>query len=283
MIHPDTKLDYVHLTVADLTKSLPFYQQVLGFQVHRRENGTVALGAGEQDILLLTENPDAKPLGRTAGLYHFAVLVPSRVELARVLKSIADQQVPVSGFADHLVSEAIYLPDPDGNGIEIYRDRPRANWYDARGKLIMGTDPLDLDGLVAELENVETGWTGLAKGTVLGHMHLKVSNMSSAQKFYTDLIGLNMMMSMGSAGFVSAGGYHHHLGFNTWESNGAPSQPREGIGLRDFVIHLPNAEELSRITDRIRHAGFDLEETEAGLLVRDPSDNGVVLTTGATG
>jgi catechol 2,3-dioxygenase len=281
MIHPETKLDYVHLTVADLKKSLPFYQQVLGFQVNRRGKDTVALGAGEQDILLLTENPDAKPLGRAAGLYHFAVLVPSRIELARVLKSIAEHQVPVSGFADHLVSEAIYLPDPDGNGIEMYRDRPRSDWYDASGKLLMGTEPIDLDGLVGELENVSNGWTGLAKGTVLGHMHLKVSNMSTAKKFYTELIGFDMMMSWGSAGFVSAGGYHHHLGFNTWESNGAPSQPRDGIGLQHYVIHLPNSDELHTLTNRIRQAGLELEEIEAGLLIRDPSDNGVVLTTGA--
>ncbi len=277
-IHPDTKLGYVHLTVADLDISLPFYQQALGFKIHRRERNTVHLGAGDGDILVLTASPDAPRPGRATGLYHFAVLVPNRRELARVLKRLMETETRVQGFADHHVSEAIYLADPDGNGIEIYRDRPREQWHDSRGQFFMGTEMLDIGELMTELEGHEAEWQGLAQGTVLGHMHLKVADIARARAFYVGVLGFDEMMNLGSAGFVSAGGYHHHLGYNIWESRAAPPPSRDAIGLRYFVIRLPNAEEFERVVGRVRGSGMDLEETDAGLLVRDPSDNGLVLT-----
>jgi len=150
-IHPDAKIGAVHLTVANLDRSLDFYQNQLGFKLHRREGDTARLGAGGRDLLVLTQIPEAPHPRGTTGLYHFAILVPSRLELARSLRRIAETRTPVQGFSDHLVSEAIYLPDPDGNGIEIYRDRPRDEWPRDDGRLRMATDPLDIDGILAEL------------------------------------------------------------------------------------------------------------------------------------
>jgi catechol 2,3-dioxygenase len=278
-IHPDTTLGSVHLNISDLTKSLPFYQDVLGFQVHRREGDTAYLGAGGADIVALTERHGAAHPRFATGLYHFAVLVPSRAALARSLHRLAETEYPLQGFADHLVSEAVYLADPDGNGIEIYRDRPRSEWYDAQGKIKMATDPLDVRGVLAELDGQDAAWRGLDAGTKLGHMHLQVANVRPAQAFYSNVLGFDLIMMYGpSAAFVSAGGYHHHIGMNTWNSAGAPPPPPESIGLRYFVTRLPNLDELGRVLDRVRAAGVAIEETHEGLLVRDPSQNAVVLT-----
>jgi catechol 2,3-dioxygenase len=277
--HPDTTLGYVHLNISDLTKSLPFYQDVLGFQVHRREGDTAYLGAGKTDILALTEQPGAPHPRFAIGLYHFAVLVPSRVALARSLRRLVETEYPLQGFADHLVSEAIYLADPDGNGIEIYRDRPRSEWYDVRGNIKMATDPLDVHGVLAELDRQDTTWGRLDAATKLGHMHLKVANARQAQAFYSNVLGFDLMMMYGpSAAFVSAGGYHHHIGMNAWNSAGAPPPPPESIGLRYFVTRLPNLKALGRVVDRVRAAGVETEETDQGFLLRDPSQNALVLS-----
>jgi catechol 2,3-dioxygenase len=205
--------------------------------------------------------------------------VPSRVELAKSLKRLAETQYPVQGFADHLVSEAIYLPDPDGNGIEIYRDRPRSEWPRLDGQIRMATDPLDLDGLMSELEGHEEAWTGMNSQTVLGHMHLHVGNLPQANAFYGDIIGLDLIMRFGGAAlFMSAGGYHHHLGLNTWAGVNAPPPPPDAIGLRYFSMKLPQANEIGAIADRARGNGGSIEETENGVLLRDPFQNGVMLT-----
>ena len=279
-IHPDATLGHVHLNISDFNQSLPFYQKVLGFQVHRRAGDTAYLGAGKDDILVLTERRGGVKPRYATGLYHFAVLVPSRVELARSLRRLAETEYPLQGFADHLVSEAIYLADPDGNGIEIYRDRPRSEWYDAQGNLQMATDPLDVRGVLAELNGRDGAGRGLDAGTKLGHMHLQVADVRTAQAFYTNVLGFDLIMMYGpSAAFVSAGGYHHHVGLNTWNSAGAPPPPPESIGLREFVVRLPNLIELGKVIDRVHTAGLAIEEQDEGVLARDPSQNAVVLTT----
>ncbi len=278
-IDANTTLDYVHLTVSDFKRALPFYQAVLGLQLNRQQNGTAYLGAGGEDIVALTENPGAKRARRATGLYHFAILVPSRFALAQSLKRIVEQQVPVQGFADHLVSEAIYLPDPDGNGIEIYRDRPREEWYDAQNNFLIGTEPLDINNLLAELEGQDQPWQGLEPATKLGHMHLHVANIAAAEKFYLDVLGFDLMARYGpSASFTSAGGYHHHIAFNTWAGIGAPPPPPDSIGLREYVVRLPNSDALNQVVDRVHHAGISSAETEAGLRVRDPSQNAIILS-----
>jgi catechol 2,3-dioxygenase len=280
-IHPATRLGAVHLTVSDLSRSLPFYQQVLGFQLHRRENGVARLGAGGENLLTLTEQPGAQRFIRGhSGLYHFAVLVPSRLELARSLRRMAEAQVRLDGFSDHRVSEALYLPDPDGNGIEVYRDRPRDEWYDTRGNFRMATDPLDIDGVLGELAGQPEPSALLDRGTVIGHVHLHVAHIAESEQFYLNGLGFDRMARYGpSASFVSAGGYHHHLGLNTWAGEGAPPPPPNAVGLRYFEVRLPSTHALNLTVDRARSAGLQLDECENGLLARDPSQNVLLLLT----
>lgn len=275
-IHPDTTLGHVHLIVSNLERSLEFYQQVLGFKLHRQQGGTAYLGAGKADLLALTERPNARPARGTTGLYHFAILVPTRLELAQSLKRIADTQSQVQGFADHWVSEAIYLPDPDGNGIEIYRDRPRAEWPYRNGQLQMGTDPLDVNDVLAELPQNPDPWPGLHPDTVLGHIHLHVAGIPQAQEFYRDVLGFDLVLHYGpSAAFLSAGGYHHHIGVNTWAGPTPP--PPDAAGLRWFVIQLPTAGELEKVAENVRRAGIKLERHDEGLFLQDPVQNGIIL------
>jgi catechol 2,3-dioxygenase len=278
-IHPATRLGYVHLTVSNLEQALSFYQQSLGFQVHSRENGTARLGAGREDLVVLTEQPQARRVAGTTGLYHFAILVPSRLELARSLRHLGETRTPLQGFSDHLVSEAIYLADPDGNGIEIYRDRPRSEWQYDQGRLRMATDPLDIQGLLAELNDQPETWSGLHPETVLGHVHLHVAHINQAETFYVDVLGFELMVRYGpTASFLAAGGYHHHLGINTWNGVGAPPPPPDAVGLRWYIVYLPDEAELNRVAARVRQAGLPLEERPEGLLLHDPAGNGLILS-----
>jgi catechol 2,3-dioxygenase len=277
MLPASLSLDSVDLTVSNLDRSIAFYETSLGFKMHRRDGLTAHLGAGGPDLVVLTEVAGARRHPRTTGLYHFAILVPSRVELAQVLKRLTDTQTPVEGFADHLVSEAIYLPDPDGNGIEMYRDRPKSDWYDAQGKFKMGTEPLDLDGILGELQGRSDNWAGLDSSTVLGHMHLHVRNIPEAGKFYNDVLGFDLMASLRSALFISAGGYHHHLGLNIWNGAGAPPPPPNSVGLRHFTVRLPGAGEADKLLGRLSDANVPVEKTQAGWYFQDPSQNGIVI------
>jgi len=274
----DLSLGVVQLTVGDLDRSVGFYERSLGLKVHQREAGSAVMGAeGGIDLLELKEIKGAKKYGRTTGLYHFAILVPSRLELARFLRNLAETQTPVEGFSDHLVSEAIYLSDPDGNGIEVYRDRPRTDWVDRQGKFRMGTDPLDLDDVLRELEAHPEPWTGMDKGTVMGHVHLHVRDIPEALKFYGEVVGFDLMMNMGSALFVSAGGYHHHVGLNVWAGVGAPPPPENSVGIRHFIVNIPGQAEVDKVLVRLRAAKVAVDEHDSGYFFRDPSQNGIVI------
>ena len=280
-LHPATHLGYVHLTVSNLERSLAYYREALGFRLHERNGASAHLGAGGDDLLRLTENPGAKRAGRTTGLYHFAILVPSRLALAESLQHLIDTQTPIGGASDHLVSEALYLSDPDGNGIEIYRDRPRSTWNYDGDQVKMAVDPFDADGVLAELEPERPSWSGLHPDTVLGHMHLHVGNLSQAEAFYHDVVGFNLMAHYGSsAAFLSAGGYHHHLGINTWNGVGAPPPAPDTVGLRYFVIRLPDSGELDNLAGRAQEADIASEERDAGLFLCDPSQNGLLFVAG---
>ncbi len=281
-IHPATALGAVHLTVADLDRSARFYTDVIGFRTLRRDAASLVLTAdGATPLLALYESPGARPKPRRAtGLYHFAILTPDRRALARSLRRLAELRYPITGASDHLVSEAIYLDDPDGNGIEIYRDRPRDAWPRHGAEVRMAVDPLDFDGVLAELRDDDQPWDGLDPRTCIGHVHLHVADLRAAYAFYCDLLGFELMQRFGdSALFVSAGGYHHHLGLNTWAGVGAPPPPPDAAGLRFYEIKLPDQAALDQVVSRVQAAGVPLEQTTHGWLLRDPSQNGVVLTT----
>ena len=277
MIDAAAHIGAVHLTIADLDRSIRFYEAHLGFTVHRRDERTAWLGAGDGDLLVLAQSPRAPRVRGTTGLYHFAILVPSRADLARALRRLVETETVLQGAADHGVSEALYLADEDGNGIEIYRDRARADWPFVNGQLQMGADPVDLDDLLSERGD---GGGLLARGTVVGHVHLHVARLADAQRFYVDLLGFELMQRYGpSALFVSAGGYHHHIGLNTWAGVGAPPPPPGAIGLRHFDVRLPTDAAVADVMVRLRAAEIPIESVDGGFLVRDPSGNAICFVS----
>lgn len=277
-----THIGPVALTVADLSRSLRFYVNAIGLEVIRRDAGEAQLGAGGRMLLSLTELPGARPKpARTTGLYHFAILLPSRLDLARSLRHLVEIRWPLQGAADHLVSEALYLADPDGNGIEIYRDRPRDEWPTRSGQVQMATDPLDFDGLVAELAEDGQPWIGLPAGTAIGHVHLHVADLHLAESFYCNLLGFEVMQrGYPGALFVAAGGYHHHLGLNVWAGVGAPPPPAGSAGLRHFAVVLPDRSSLDAVLARYHEARVPVEAGPDSWLVRDPAQNGLRLVAG---
>lgn len=263
-IAPATRMGPVELTVSDLARSLDYWENEVGLRVLAREDGTAQLGTGSP-LVTLVEEPGARPADGHTGLYHVALLVPDRPSLARWLAHAARDRVPLVGLSDHAVSEAIYLRDPDHHGIEIYADRPREQW---EGQVFqrMTTEPLDVDDLLAEADG---DFDGLPEGTTVGHVHLRVRDVDEAVRFYRDLLGFDVMAQLGpAAAFLSAGGYHHHIGANVWESRGASPPPPGSAGLRRFTIVLPDREELERVAERL-----------GGVEGLDPSGNPVVLTS----
>jgi catechol 2,3-dioxygenase len=281
VIDPGTTIGAVHLTVSDLRRSVRFYETHLGFAVHRRDDRTAWLGAGGPDLLILSQCETAPRVRGTTGLYHFAILVPSRDDLARSLRRLVATDTIMQGAADHGVSEALYLADEDGIGIEIYRDRTRDQWPVAGGELRMGADPIDLEVLLAEAGRADSG-AGLPPGTMMGHVHLHVSRLEEARAFYIDILGFELMQRYGpSALFVAAGGYHHHIGLNTWAGVGAPPPPPGAIGLRHFVVQLPDHAARGAVLDRLRAAGLVPEPLGEGLLIHDPAKNALLLTAPA--
>lgn len=274
-LHAQTNLGYVHLNIASLQRSIDFYQRAIGLKIIKRDGNSIYLGVGDDILLALTEIPGAIRRPRHSGLYHFAILTPSREALGRSLRNLIDTGAEIQGGADHLVSEALYLADPDGNGIEIYRDRPRSAWQYENGRLKMATDPLDYQGI---LEGARGDWQGLEPGTRLGHMHLHVADLDLATDFYEHLLGFNFLMNyMGSAAFLSVGGYHHHIGINTWNGVGAPPNPPDAVGLRYFSVNLVSEEQCQELILRLDKANWPFEERNSGILVRDPSENAILL------
>jgi catechol 2,3-dioxygenase len=281
-IPADTRMGAVHLTVADLDRSIGYYAAAVGLGVREREDGRAALGAGGGDLLVLYEQPGARPSRGYCGLYHLALLVPERTDLARWLVHAARDRVPLVGLSDHYVSEAIYLSDPDGHGIEIYWDRPREVW-DGQVAQRLTTQPLDTDSLLAALgDPASATFEQLPAGTTMGHVHLKVADIPPTIAFYRDVLGFGLMASLGrQAAFLSAGGYHHHLGANTWESAGAPSPPPDAAALRQATIVLPDAAAVAALAAQVSDAGYEAQPHDGGVLVRDPSGNAVALEASA--
>jgi catechol 2,3-dioxygenase len=272
------RLGPVCLTVADVNRQIRFYEDVIGLTVNHHDGDTVYLGTGSGDLLALVARPDAIRVPRTTGLYHFAILVPSRLALARSLRRLLELGVPGLGFADHFVSEAIYLSDPEGNGIEICRDLPRAGWKYVDGQLQMGTAALDIDGILSELNGQDSAWNGLHPDAVIGHVHLHVADTREAEAFYGALLGFDVMLRIPSASFLAMDGYHHHLGVNTWLGRGAPPPPPEAQGLRWATFRMPDAAALDDARSRLAAAGIPMESQPEGTLVHDSSGNGLLLT-----
>jgi catechol 2,3-dioxygenase len=267
-----TRLGAVHLTVTDLDRSLAYYEDAIGLQVHRREGAAAALGAGGEDLVVLHEDATARPAGRHAGLYHVALLYPSREELARVTMRLATARVPIQGASNHGTHEAIYLPDPDGNGLELAADFPREQWPDIRGPEGYGSGPapLDIDGLLATVAG-ESLTRHAAPGLTVGHVHLHVGDLDASTAFYRDGLGFEVMTHLGTAVFVSAGGYHHHVGFNVWRGRGVPPVPADAVGLRHWTLVVDGADELAAVRRRLVAIGAPVEPHGDGLLTRDPS------------
>jgi catechol 2,3-dioxygenase len=277
-----TTLGTVRLNVADIARSRDFYERAIGLVGEQREDGTVAFSAsGGHPLVELRGDSSAPALDRRAtGLFHLAILLPSRRDLAFALGRLASARWPLDGASDHLVSEALYLSDPDGNGIELYRDRPREDWRYDGGQLQMTTLPLDIDGVLSELAGDDPqSQPTVPDGTSIGHVHLQVSDLASVEEFYNGVLGFDVVVrGYPGALFVSAGGYHHHIGLNTWYSAGASPPPPGAVGLRSYEVLLPDQAALDAVLQRARAAGIDTEpRPDLATRVRDPSGNALLL------
>jgi len=289
-IHSATLIGHVSLTVANLENQITFYQQALGFKLHWREGNKAGLGAGGADLLRLTEEPNLKKYRGVTGLYHFAVLFPSRRELARAVARLSVLKYR-NHPTDHIMTKTTYLDDPEGNGIELYAESPEDGIFTvenndfitrrADGTLSDGREPLDVKALFSLLTADDKLDDPLPPETRVGHLHLHVRNVQEAVDFYHGVIGFDVMglSSTFQAAFISAGGYHHQLGLNAWQGEGAPPPPADAVGLRHFTIDLPNQQALDEVVARVTQAGIPFNQTEEGLLMVDPSQNGVVLRT----
>jgi catechol 2,3-dioxygenase len=279
-IDPATSIGTVELTVGDLDVQTAFYREAIGLREIGRTSDAVELGAAADGAALVTlvHRPDApvRP-SRTTGLFHLALLVPSRADLARSFHRLHAAAWRFTGAADHLVSEALYLDDPEGNGIEIYRDRPREEWEIVNGELKMATLPLDLAGVLASVEDGDVG-DGMTSGARIGHVHLQVADIPGTEAYYIEALGFEpIVRAYPGALFVAAGGYHHHLGLNTWAGVGAPAPPVGARGLRSFSIVLPDTGALAAAQASLAAAGH--EGVEGSASYADPSGNRLILKT----
>jgi catechol 2,3-dioxygenase len=268
------RLGPVSLTVTDLDRSVAWYQAALGLRAHRQDVGFAALGDGAEDVVHLHEDATATPPPRrSSGLYHYALLYPEREELARAALRLAATRTPIQGASDHGTHEAIYLPDPDGHGIELAADRPRDQWPSPEEEFSGGGPrPLDFDALLATVGGDQAGLVEaqVRPGLRVGHVHLHVGDLARGLAFYRDVIGFEVWAMMPTAAFVSAGGYHHHLGLNTWRGEGAAPMPAGTVGLRHWTIVLQNVDEVAEVRARVRDAGLDSADVTGGFAVADP-------------
>lgn len=278
-IHPNTSLGVVKLKVSDINRSVAFYENIIGLKAIQTTETTATLSANGVDSLLELEQTDQSYLGNRrghTGLYHFALLVPSRKALGNILKHLIESRIAL-GQADHLVSEALYLSDPDQNGIEIYRDRPRHEWeYDQNDNVKMATDPIDWEGILAEADN--RPFEGIDPATVMGHVHLHVADLNKAYEYYCQLIGFSLELdwSFNGALFVAAGRYHHHLGLNIWNGRGASPFPEHATGIKYYTIKIVEEAELKAIEGRLNEAGYTTEPLEKnGFFTKDPFGIGI--------
>ncbi|MBT2617987.1 MULTISPECIES: VOC family protein [unclassified Bacillus (in: firmicutes)] len=272
---PITFVGEVSINVLDLNKAILFYQEIIGLQVLKKTDRKAVLTTDGKTPLLTLEQPvDVIPKeGRTTGLYHFALLLPTRADLSIFLRHLLQTKYPF-GAADHEVSEALYITDPDGNGIEVYSDRPSTNWRWAGGEVEMGTDPLDGNDL---LEESDGEWSKLPAGTLMGHIHLHVADLRKTEEFYMQGLGFSVVNRYGGALFTSTGGYHHHIGLNTWNGVGAPAPKENSVGLNWYTLVYADEEARIKVTEQLEGIGAVVTEKEGFFAVTDPSGNEIHL------
>lgn len=269
---PLTYTGEVHLNVLDVDKSVGFYKEVIGFKVLEETATRAVLTADGKTPLLIVEQPEnvTPKEPRKSGLYHFALLLPERADLGNIIKHFVANNVPI-GASDHKVSEALYLSDPDGNGIEIYTDRKPSEWDWENGEVAMSTDPLDGESVVAE--SAGQTWNGLPAETVMGHVHLHVANLKETEKFYNAL-GFEIACNYPGALFMSTGKYHHHLGLNIWNGEGAQRPSANSAGLNGYTLIFPDDNTLKNALNNIEEK---VETTDNGFSTEDPSGNRIFL------
>ena len=267
-----SRVKEVNLIVSDVDKLSTFYQQVIGFDILKVEQNKVTLTAdGKTPLLVLEEvkNSVEKPLG-TTGLYHFAILLPDHSSLGTMLLHLSETEYPMQGASNHQYSDALYLADPDGNGIEIYADLPSANWErDKDGGYAGGSYPIDFENL---LKQATPSWNGLPENTRIGHMHLQASELEITEQFYVDGLGFDITSKGNGSLFLSKDHYHHHIALNIWSGTGLPAPPANSIGLKRFTI-IFTQEELNKAKTQLRRLDFPFEEKDSYILVKDPSGN----------
>lgn len=287
-IHPGTQMGQISLKVANLENQLTFYQRALGFKLHWREGNQAGLGAGGKDLLLLVEEPSLKKYRGVTGLYHVAYLFPNRRELAIAIGRLFALKYP-NAPTDHIMTKTTYLDDLEGNGIELYCESPEdGTWsmsddtFEARradGSWSDGREPLDVEALFKHIRDDDRLDAPVPPELKIGHVHLHVRDVDEAVDFYHGIIGFDVMGKSRrfQAAFVSAGGYHHHLGLNTWQGRGAPPPPPDALGLRYFTVDLPNPSALNDVVTRVEKAGIPYNQTKDGIFLQDPSQNSLLL------
>lgn len=280
--HPDTfdhqnaplRIGRVRLKVRDLEKLAGFYEQVLGLTRLEENEGRVTLGTSTTPLLELAGDPTLAPRNRReAGLFHTAFLLPSRADLGRWLAFAIANEIPLQGASDHIVSEALYLADPEGNGIEIYADRAPSHWRNAKGEIYMTTEQMDARGVLAAAGG--TQWQGFPEDGFIGHVHLQVGDVDKAKGFYRDVLGFDLASDYTGAAFFGSGGYHHQLAGNIWNSRGAGARPEGATGLDSVEIISRDAVTRAALIERIRQAGVAFDGD--GATLHDPWGTRIVL------
>ncbi|GAA6202117.1 VOC family protein [Aquicoccus sp. SU-CL01552] len=272
------RIGAVRLKVRDLDAVSAFYQRVLGLVPVATSENRITLGTGDTPLLELQGDPGLSPLDpRQAGLFHTAFLMPTRSDLARWVAHIAEAGVPLQGASDHIVSEALYLADPEGNGIEVYADRPVSAWHGEGGEIRMSTDPLDLQDLLQSAAGTE--WSGFPDNGSIGHVHLQVGDTGEADRFYRDVLGLDIAASYPGASFYGSGGYHHQLAGNIWNSRRTGKRPEGMAGLDSVEIVVQNAEDITGIAARVESAGIASTRNADSLTLNDPWGTAITLKT----
>lgn len=276
---PITYVSEVQLKVLDLPGMVKFYQEMIGLDVLEQTATSATLGTEANPLLKLDQLADGEAkTGRYAGLYHFAILLPTREDLGRILIHLHQNGIRL-GSSDHLVSEALYLSDPEGNGIEIYRDRASEEWQWQGDQVAMAVDPIDAEGIIADTEKEGTAWKGMPAGTVMGHIHLHVSDLAVAKRFYEEGLGFETLLNMGGqALFLGDGKYHHHIGLNVWNGVGVPALPENVAGLGSYTLMLASEEKRQTILQQLAALDVVVSEKDGVYETADPSGNRIILT-----